>query len=95
MVVEKYYFQLTIACQNKQYNKPQQYTQYEHLLRLHNLDSFTSPSSPRLFLVLCFALLMPERIVWVSKFSIQFPSNNSLQGMSDEGGSHRLPLVKQ
>lgn len=27
--VEKYYSQLTVACQNKQHNKPRQHTQYE------------------------------------------------------------------
>lgn len=38
---------------------------------------------------------MKDRIVWVSKFSIQLPGNNGSRGLSAEGGSRRLHLVKQ
>lgn len=63
MAVEKYYSQLTFACQNKQPNKPQGQTQYEQFTSFPSFG-FICPrlSSPNgLFLELCFTRLMLER----------------------------------
>ena len=48
MAVEKYYSQLTVACQNKQHNNPRRHTHnMSHLLHLHHLD-LSAPAAPLL-----------------------------------------------